>query len=131
MAGAELPALLGPEGDEDQGVRRLPRLDPGSHLDQQSDTDGVVGVAVAAESIVVRTDDQPFGGLALLDGDDVGGVHAPPAGGRDELLKQRGVPVLLKRLVDELAGADLPPRVGDTRMHALGEDLGGRLSDAP
>ena len=118
-----------PEGDEDERVRRLARLEPGGQLDQQSDTDGAVGEAFAGQSIVVRSNDQLFGGLALFDGDDVGRVHAPPAGGRDELLEQRGVPVLLKRLVDELAGPNLPPCVGGARMHALSEDFGGRLSD--
>ena len=132
VARAEEAVLLGAEGDEDDGVRRVLRLDARRGLQQQSDAGGVVGVALAdGRRVVVGADDQALGRLPLLDGDDVGGVDAPPRRARDELLSAREVAVLLKRVEDELARLDLAPGVGGARVHGRGERLGQHVGHRP
>ena len=131
VPGAELAVLLGAERDEDDGVRRRHLLDAAGDLEQQADAGGVVQVALAhRHGVVVGADDELFGGVPILDGDDVGRMDTAPARGRDELVGAREVAVLLERAGDELARVDLAPGVGGALADAARQDLGRGVGDA-
>ena len=96
--GNRVALLLGPEGDEHEGVRRDLRDLILAAVSISNPTPLALSVYPSpAGSIVVGADDEPFGRLTLLDGDDVGGVHGPPAlPGREELLGRGKYPYCWK-----------------------------------